>query len=29
MNEIDTLLDMIGEIKVEESEFLLRVWNNF
>ncbi|EGR26955.1 hypothetical protein IMG5_204060 [Ichthyophthirius multifiliis] len=29
LNDIDTLLDLIGEIRVQESEFLLRIWNNF
>ncbi|KAL4437728.1 hypothetical protein ABPG74_012403 [Tetrahymena malaccensis] len=29
LNDIDTLLDLIGEIKVEEPTFLLKIWKNF
>lgn len=29
LNDIDTLLDLIGEVKIEEPTFLLKIWKNY
>lgn len=29
LNDVDTLLDLIGEAKIDEPNFLLKIWKNF